>query len=485
MQRRIDGGRPAVAVLSFGLALAAGLLAAGLLAPSPARAVQPYALSFADTRFDSADPEVREQTLGLAARLDASHVRIDAGWKGIAPVEPADPANPADPAYRFADLDRSVTGAIERGLVPVISFAGAPGWAEGPNRPRSAPPGTWKPDPRALGQFARALVGRYDGTYPDPARPGEVLPRVAIYEVWNEPTLSKFLTPQWSGTEPKSPEIYRRMLNSFAASARAVQPDVKIIAGAMSPYGDGPGGLRMYPMRFLRELVCLRGRRTLRRIPSCARPSFDVLSSHPISPFGGPRAHAADPQDLAIADLGELRRILRAAERRGTLAPAPPRPMWVTEYWWETPPENHEGTPSLRRQARWIAEAQLLFWKQRVPVAMLFQVIDEAFDPEEHWSTSWQTGLYFHGGAPKPSLAAARFPVAAERRGRSHVYVWTRPPESGTLTFQRRVQGSWRRVARVTARAGVPLGRTIRMRRGGRLRAVIDGHTSYVYRQRG
>jgi len=328
-------------------------------------------------------------------------------------------------------------------------------------------------------------VSRYDGTYPDPARPGEVLPRVAIYEVWNEPTLPKFLTPQWRGKEPKSPQIYRRMLNSFAENARAVQPDVKIIAGAMSPYGDGPGGLRMYPMRFLRELVCLRGKRTLRPIPACERPSFDILSSHPISPFGGPRVHAADPQDLAIADLGELRRILRAGERLGTLAPAPPRPLWVTEYWWETPPETQPGRPSLRRQARWIAEAQLLFWKQRVPVGMLFQVIDEAFDPDEHWSMSWQTGLYFHGGGAKPSLAAARFPVAAERRGRSRVYVWTRPPESGTLTFQRRVKGTWRQVARVEARAGVPLGRAVRMRHGGRLRAVIDGQASYVYRQRG
>src|SRR3712207_8107630 len=53
----------------------------------------------------------------------------------------------------------------------------------------------------------------------------------------------------------------RRMLNSFYEGVHAVHADNRVIAPALAPYGDPPGGSRMRPLVFLRELFCLKGRR--------------------------------------------------------------------------------------------------------------------------------------------------------------------------------------------------------------------------------
>lgn len=471
------------------LALAAVLLvatASSLAAAAPrAEAVQAYSVNFADPDFYSPDPDVQQLALDRALDLNSSYVRIGVGWRGISPERPQDPADPDDPAYHFQRLDQEVAEASDRGLVPVLTVTSAPFWAQGRGRPENAR-GSWKPDPQDLGRFARALARRFDGTHPDPANSGETLPKVDYYEVWNEVNLATFLLPQWGGKDkrkPKSPDIYRRMLNAFYDNAHAVHPDVEVLATGMSPFGDPPGGRSLSPLRFFRELLCLRGRRALKPIRGCRAPRFDILSDHPISPSTGPRVSAEGSEDVSIADLGKVRRILRTAERKGTLDGGR-HPLWVSEYWWETnPPRRNPGTPSPSLQARWIAEAQYLLWKQRIAVAMLFQVADDPLE-DAPGHRSWQTGLYYQGGGEKPSLAAARFPVAAERRSKRKVYVWTRAPASGELAFQRRVAGAWRQVAGAQVSAGIPRGKLIGMRGSGRLRAVVDGNTSYVWRQR-
>src|SRR4029077_16662423 len=97
------------------------------------------------------------------------------------------PAAPAPASSRRAGAGRA---ASARHMQVLITVFGAPTWAEGKNRPSSAPLGTWKPDPHALGQFAQALAKRYSGSF-------QGLPRVSLFEVWNEPNLSVNLTPQW------------------------------------------------------------------------------------------------------------------------------------------------------------------------------------------------------------------------------------------------------------------------------------------------
>src|SRR4029079_11695110 len=141
-----------------------------------------------------------------------------------------------------------------RHMQVLITVFGAPTWAEGKNRPSSAPLGTWKPDPHALGQFAQALAKRYSGSF-------HGLPRVSLFEVWNEPNLSVNLTPQWVGKKPTSPDLYRRLLNAFCLAVQQVAPGDTVIGGPTAPFGDprahprDPKLPRMRPLAFLRPKV--------------------------------------------------------------------------------------------------------------------------------------------------------------------------------------------------------------------------------------
>ena len=120
-------------------------------------------VGFLDDLFTSANAADRAGTLDAARNSGAGIVRINLFWRSVAPTRPAAPQDPADPAYRWGALDAGVRDAQARGLTVLLTITGAPAWAEGPGRPRSAAPGTWKPDPGALGDFAGAAARRYPG----------------------------------------------------------------------------------------------------------------------------------------------------------------------------------------------------------------------------------------------------------------------------------------------------------------------------------
>src|SRR3954452_6773630 len=180
----------------------------------------------------------------------AGIVRVTVGWSAVAPQRPAQPANPADPGYRFGYPDSVVENAASKGLAVLITFEGAPSWAEGGNRPRGAAPGSWKPKPGAVRPFAHALAARYSGDF-TPVGATSPLPRVRYFEVWNEPNLSSQLAPQWRHGRPASPARYRKMLNAAYAGIKSARRGDRVVGPGTAPYGDPPGGERMRPLIFL------------------------------------------------------------------------------------------------------------------------------------------------------------------------------------------------------------------------------------------
>src|SRR5262249_54270201 len=158
----------------------------------------------------------------------------------------------------FGKADAAIREAAAHGLGVIATFTGAPRWAEGPNRPRSAPPGSWRPDPGALEDYGAALAARYSGHFPDPERPGAVLPRLAAFQVWNEPNLDTYLSPQWSGTHTLAPLLYRRMLNGFYRGVKSVDPSAVVVTAGTAPFGDPLPGGRIMPVRFWRDALCVR-----------------------------------------------------------------------------------------------------------------------------------------------------------------------------------------------------------------------------------
>ena len=153
----------------------------------------------------SAPALVREAARRIAW-LGADRVRITAGWSALAPARtartrPGPPFDPSDsrtyPREPWIRLDRAVKAAKSAGLDVMLDVAfWAPRWAV-KRAVKPADRQTWAPDAAQFGHFAAAVARRYDGSFPDPERPGDALPDVRMYTTWNEPNSTTFLRPQW------------------------------------------------------------------------------------------------------------------------------------------------------------------------------------------------------------------------------------------------------------------------------------------------
>ena len=454
-----------------------------LAVPAPASAgAAGLSLGFVDGVFSAGDAE-RAPWLGRAVAAGADILRIDVGWD--APNSPSRPPgfdarNPSDPVYDFARADAAVVAATAQGLRVLASFTGAPRWAEGPDRPATAPPGSWKPDPQALEDYGAALAARYSGTFPDPARPGQNLPRVDAFQMWNEPNLDKYLSPQWSGGRTFAPAHYRRMLSAFDRGVKSVRPTALVVTAGTAPFGDPEaGGHRIMPARFVREMLCLRVvRKRLRATATCPEPArFDVLAHHPYS-VGAPARAALNTDDVSIPDIGKLTRLLRAAERGGGALPRKRHRVWATEVSYDSSPPDPQGVPAALH-ARYLEQAFYLLWRQGVDTITWFQIHDQL--PVPSYAATLQSGVYFADGRPKLAQQAFRFPLVAERAARGSLRVWGRAPVAGSVRIERRAGSGWALVRTVQAKShGVFLVR-LATRRKLSLRARVAAETSLTW----
>lgn len=451
-------------------------------------ATRPISIGFADPDFHRG-PEERHFLMDQARGVGADYVREVLSWNRIALNKPADPTDPNDPAYDFRKLDLIVRDASARGMQVLFTIHAAPQWAEGETLPSSPPPaednGGYRPDPAALADFATALATRYSGSFtpaPSPAAPVPTpLPRVSLVEPWNEPNLTGFLSPQWDGTQPYSIDLYRRLLNAVYHAYKAVQPDSTVIAGSTAPYGETRPSRHIAPLMFLRELLCLN--RKLKPEECPVRAHFDVLSHHPISPMTGPYTHGGR-QNATIPDMSKIRRILKAAEAAGTVAPAGEqgRPLWASEFWWESdPPAVAFRAPSPRQQALFTSEALRLLWKQHVPVALLFQVHDSPV-LEGPPRVGWATGMLTSDDQPKPLYTAVEFPFVAERKSNRKVSLWARSPAQGTIRFISLHHGRRTLLATAVAGAGTVVHEAVHLRGTGHVVAELGAESSLKLR---
>lgn len=418
-----------------------------LVLPESAQAVSGLTTGFTEPLFESTSASVRGLWLSRAAEEHAGIVRLNIPWGRVAPDRPSSEAVASDPSwsgYDWTAVDESVSEAEARGLQVQLTVAGpAPPWAEGRRRPRWAPRGTWRPDVGAYAAFAHATAVRYSGAY-TPSGAIAPLPRVRYWQAWNEPNLSIYLSPQWRrvrhGWAPTSPTTYRAMLDAFYATVKSVQPNALVLSAGTAPYGDVPGGERMPPAQFVRNLLCLdESGKSARGCSNQAR--FDILDHHPYS-VQGPFFRAFNRDDVAIADLGKLTGPLRRAERLHTIGGARHHQVWVTELSWDSSPPDPHGVPAAM-QARWLEQAFELLWREGVSTAMWYLIVDAP--PLPSYAASYQSGVYLLDGRPKLSATAFRFPfvqVGAVRHSRA--LFWGRAPLGGPVAIEARVHGHWK-----------------------------------------
>lgn len=419
-----------------------------LLAAAPAALAAPRPLRTGVSYVYEPDPTTFENVKRTGAKLVLTPLR----WASVAPTtQPASwqPQDPGDSNYDWGATDDWVSNAVNAGLTPVLQVRGAPIWAQRcPGA--SATDSPCDINPVDLAAFATAAASRYGGSF-------GTLPRVRYWQALDEPNLSLFFAPQFEGGKAVSATLYRTLINSFYSAVKSVNRGDVVIAG-----GLGPIAVPKYtigPMRFTRELLCMRGRDRFRPLPgNCdGGVHFDAYDIHPYT-TGGPD-HEGGVNDVELGDLPKLQRLLRAADRAGRIKGAPRRtPLWVTEFSWDSKPPDPGGL-AMNIETRWTAEALHRAWRAGVSDFFWFSLRDFPYEPSLPFSETIQAGLYFRGPSPaedkpKQVLYAFRFPFVAYPRRRGLAF-WGRTPDSGPgrLAIQLLRHGHWR-TALVTRAAG-------------------------------
>jgi hypothetical protein len=437
----------------------------------------------------------------------ASVVRIPVDWRSTVAedLSPSfDAADPASPDYRFAPIDAAVQSAVSSGLTPLLVVSHAPAFAEASPRWPYAYPGSWAPSPTALEEFATALARRYDGSFPDAGAPGGVLPRVSLFQAWNEPNLTRYLEPQWVVQEGHwtafAALLYREMLNGFYVGVKSVEPSDTVLAAGVAPNGDPEGVGRMQPVRFLREMMCLTapirrgGSRRAASVSCPDPPHFDVLAFHPLS-VGDPNRPATSSLDVSISDAAKITGLLRQAEHLGTALPREAKPIWVTELNWESAPQTRHGVPGAL-QAQWVSRALHRLWVAGVSLVTWQFLVDPYPGVRAATPTGGTVeyprpvGLYSAGvngdpesAQPKPFLQGFSFPFDPLRVDPKHVRVWAllmHPQQVVLLQRERLAAGAWATVARFRANRFGVLNVLVSLRGVLRLRLQSGGVDSAV-----
>jgi hypothetical protein len=442
----------------FGVLLGSLLVALTLAAPAGAAPIRTGV--FEPVYFG--DPAKQVAAFDRTRAAGGTVAKMVLEWRQVAPSSrPIDPRNHL--AYNWSGFDRQVQLAAERGLTPLVTVMFAPPWAEGAGGSGS---GIYRPNPDEFGHFAFAAASRYSGLLPG-------LPRVRYWQAWSEPNRDYFFMPQFEGRRMVSPAWYRTMVRKFADGIHQVSQSNVIVAGGLAPLGR-PG--KPAPLAFMRSMLCLT--KTLGRACDLRgnKIPVDVWSHHPYT-SGGPTHSALAKDDVALGDLPDMRRVLRAAIRLGHVRSDGPVGFWVTEFSWDTKPPDPQGLSS-SLHARWTSEALYRMWQNGVGLVTWFRIMDDPLS-----SSYFQSGLYTVDGHAKRSKQAYRFPVVALTRT-GGIYVWGRTPTTapGSVVVEVKSGRSWRRLGTLRAGSGGIFQKTYRTpTRRGYVRARFAGEASVPF----
>jgi hypothetical protein len=397
---------------------------AGCAAATSAHATRSVRYGIQDDAWLASGPGTLDQRLATFKRLGVPLVRFTLRWNEIAPRRPADPTSPRDRAYDWRRPDRVLRGLRRHGLTPVLTLVGTPAWANGGRSPVFAPP-----RPRDFRRFAQAAAKRY--------------PWVRYWLIWNEPNKRLWL-------RPTRPTIYvRHLLNPGYEGIHSVLPRARVGGGVTGPRG-GLGGFA--PVAWVRGMAA-------------AHAKLDAYAHHPYPMTPAETPSSGGCRGCPTVTMATIRKLLVLVRRSFG-----PKPIWLTEYGYQSnPPDRFLGVP-LKRQAVMLSLAAMRAW--RLPrVTMLIQYLYR----DEPVLSRFQTGLVLADDRAKPSLRGFRLPFAQmDRRGPKAV-VWgqIRNGRKGRKRYRLEVlrRNVWQPVghARLTDDTGTFI-RTIRLKHGALLR---------------
>jgi hypothetical protein len=175
-------------------------------------------------------------------------------------------SEPAKGRYDFAHADMVVNHARAQGLTIIARIDLVPDWA----RPANSPSQLLGPERYAdYGDFVFTFVRHFRG-------------RVRHLQVWNEPNL----TNEWGG-RPPDPAAYTRLLRVAYRRAKEADPNIVVLAGALSPTVEMDRARALSDLDYLRAMYAagaggyfdaLAIHAYGLRAPAEASPSLDALN---------------------------------------------------------------------------------------------------------------------------------------------------------------------------------------------------------------
>jgi hypothetical protein len=177
-----------------------------------------------------------------------------------------------------------------------------------------------------------------------------------------------------------------------------------------------------------------------------------------------------------------MARVLHAAEHAGHVLPAGHKQLWVTEISWDSSPPDPNGVP-VAEQARWLEQSLYVLWRQGVSTVLWLQIVDSP--PVPSYGSTYQAGLYYLTGAPKPAAEAYRFPFVTRRLNHGRIQAWGRAPRGGELAIEEQRRGRWVVLRRMLMRTDQVFHAVLPVRGRAVLRAQADPDTSLAWTQAG
>ena len=390
-------------------------------------------------------PRTSDRTLDTMAKLGVDTVRVTVLWKVGAERARSSKAKDRrfrrlgadDPkAYPKGNWDRYdhlVRSAGARGIGVYFNVTGpGPEWCcPTPPKGEEENASTWMPNAREFKLFFEAVGRRYSGKYEDEnsrakKRKDRLLPRVTFWSLWNEPNQGGWLTPQFWKGRAYSPSLFRSLyIKGHEGLVATGHGDDVILLGETAPNGKNENRSRapMYPTTFIKTLFCVDGAGNRR--PGLGCDEFDAngpllataYAHHPYTKDRSPLVADVSDQAITMANLDTLTTLLdNIAEKTSRVQDE--MPLALTEFGYETQPPDPFNGVTLAKQADYSNLADLLAWANpRVLTQTQFLLRDvkplKSSSERRRWFT-YQSGLYFANGKPKPAAAAYRFPFLAQ-----------------------------------------------------------------------
>ena len=192
------------------------------------------AIGLQDDRMAASQAAEIPGRIALAEATGTQVLRIDLFWATAAPTKPANPTDHLDPAYDWTWADTTLCGVVKAGMQPIVSTWNAPGWATGGAKGTRGVVWNSKAPRKAqdYADFMSALATRYNGRT---EIPGQGTCKVKFYEIWNEPNLSLYFAPQYSGRKVVSSPKYVQMVNRAVPAIRRANRSAVPIVGVTGP----------------------------------------------------------------------------------------------------------------------------------------------------------------------------------------------------------------------------------------------------------